>query len=123
SRLITFNGESYHFLCNYHSTNGQIQIVAIQNATISLTEAIEKDDIQHFTGQSYPPEYHGIPWMFSFDVGVLRKVVIEDARVMSEQAFIHPGWFSTTLYTADPRELEQGYSAIYQVYAGYVREL
>ncbi|MFM7787416.1 MAG: carotenoid oxygenase family protein, partial [Microcystis panniformis] len=70
SRLITFNGDSYHFLCSYHSINGQIQIVAIQNATISLTEAIEKDDIQHFTGQSYPPEYHGIPWMFSFDVGV-----------------------------------------------------
>ncbi|MCZ8050221.1 MAG: carotenoid oxygenase family protein [Microcystis aeruginosa K13-05] len=123
SQLITFNGDSYHFLCNYHSINGQIHLVAIQNATISLTEAIEKDDIQHFTGQGYPPEYHGIPWMFSFDPGVLRKVVIKDARVMSEQAFIHPGWFSTTLYTADPRELEQGYSAIYQVYAGYVREL
>ncbi|MGV2390770.1 MAG UNVERIFIED_CONTAM: hypothetical protein LVR29_28975 [Microcystis novacekii LVE1205-3] len=54
---------------------------------------------------------------------MLRKVVIEDARVMSEQAFIHPGWFCTSLYTADPRELEQGYSAVYQIYLGYVREL
>jgi len=54
--------------------------------------------------------------MFSFDPGVLRKVVIEDARVMSEQAFIHPGLFCTSLYTADPRESEQGYSAVYQIY-------
>jgi carotenoid cleavage dioxygenase-like enzyme len=123
SRLITFDGDSYHFLCNYYPIDNKIHLVAIQHATISLTEAIEKDDIQHFSGQSYPPEYHGIPWMFSFDPGVLRKVVIQDARVISEQALIHPGWFCTSLYTADPREFEQGYGAIYQIYLGYVREL
>ena len=147
SRLVTFNGDSYHFLCNYHhEKDGSIKMVAIQQATISLTEAIEPGDVKHFSGNSYCEEdkygnyldriislfldrqnneYYGIPWMFGFDPGVLRKVVIRDAQVMKEQAFIHPGWFSTTLYTADPRELktQAGYSAIYQVYAGYYRDL
>ena len=151
SRLVTFAGDSYHFLCNYyHETDGSIKMVAIQQPTISLTEAIEPGDVKHFSGESYsnedkyknclenilegisslfqdkrPNEYYGIPWMFGFDPGVLRKVVIKDAQIIKEQAFIHPGWFSTTLYTADPRELktQAGYSAIYQVYAGYYRDL
>jgi hypothetical protein len=125
SRLVTFDGDSYHFLCNYHHIDGAIQLVAIQQATISLTEAIQPGDVKHFSGESYSAEYYGIPWMFGFDPGVLHKVVIKDAQLMSEEAFIHPGWFSTTLYTADPRELysQEGYSAIYQVYAGYHRDL
>ena len=147
SRLVTFDGDSYHFLCNYHHDNeGAIKLVAIQQATISLTEAIEPGDIRHFTGESYREEdkygnflnriisssrdkqnnqYYGIPWMFGFDPGVLRKVVIKDCRVIEQQAFIHPGWFNTMLYTADPRELHtpRGYSAIYQVYAGYYQDL
>ena len=121
-------------------------MVAIQQATISLTEAIEPGDVKHFSGNSYCEEdkygnyldriissfldrqnneYYGIPWMFAFDPGVLRKVVIRDAQLVQQQAFIHPGWFTTTLYTADPRELKTpaGYSAIYQVYAGYYRDL
>jgi hypothetical protein len=125
SRLITFDGDSYHFLCNYHHIDGKIHCVAIQQATISLTEAIQKDDVKHFSGDRYTSEYYGIPWMFGFDPGVLRKVVIKDTQLFSEEAFIHPGWFSTTLYTADPRELfsQNGYSAIYQVYAGYHQDL
>ena len=129
SRLVTFPGDSYHFLCNYHHINeDEIHMVAIQQATISLTEAIKPGDVRHFTGEPYTKkekEYFGIPWMFAFDPGVLRKVVIKDAQLMSEQAFIHPGWFTTTLYTADPREFSkrEGYSAIYQVYAGYHRDL
>lgn len=147
SRLVKFDGDSYHFLCNYqHQKDGSIKMVAIQQPTISLTEAIEPDDVKHFSGNSYCEEdkygnyldrmmsffldrqnneYYGIPWMFGFDPGVLRKVVIKDAQVIEEEAFIHPGWFSTTLYTADPRELktQAGYSAIYQVYAGYYRDL
>ena len=125
SRLITFAGDSYHFLCNYRHIDGKIHLVAIQQATISLTEAIRPDDIKHFSGDSYSREYYGIPWMFAFDPGVLRKVVIQDAQLLSEEAFIHPGWFCTTLYTADPRELfsHNGYSAIYQVYIGYHRDL
>lgn len=130
SRLITFMGDSYHFLCDYkHDSNGQINLVAVQQATISVSEAIKPDDVKHFSGDRYNPEYHGIPWMFAFDPGVLRKVVIQDdgkyARVTSQEAFIHPGWFSTMLHTADPRELftPQGYSAIYQAYGGYHQDL
>jgi carotenoid cleavage dioxygenase-like enzyme len=123
SRLITFEGDSYHFLCNYHHIDEKIYLVAIQQATISLTEAIEKNDVKHFSGENYSLEYYGIPWMFAFDPGVLRKLVIRDAQLISEQAFIHPGWFSTTLYTVDPREFEQGYTAIYQIYVGYHRDL
>lgn len=124
SRLITFDGDSYHFLCNYHHIDGEIRMVAIQQATISLTEAIQPGDVKHFSGDRYTLEYYGIPWMFGFDPGVLRKVVIKDTQVISEEAFIHPGWFTTMLYTADPRELfnQEGYSAIYQVYAGYHRD-
>ena len=125
SRLVTFPGDSYHFLCNYHHINGEIRMVAIQQATISLTEAIQPGDVKHFSGDRYTSEYYGIPWMFGFDPGVLRKVVIKDTQLISEEAFIHPGWFTTMLYTADPRELfnQEGYSAIYQVYAGYHRDL
>ena len=126
SRLVTFKGDSYHFLCNYRHIDGEIHLVAIQQSTISLTEAIQPGDVRHFTGEPYTTKkYLGIPWMFAFDPGVLRKVVIKDAQLISEEAFIHPGWFTTTLYTADPREfsLETGYSAIYQVYAGYHRDL
>ncbi len=125
SRLITFDGDSYHFLCNYHHIDGEIPMVAVQQATISLTEAIQPGDVKHFSGDRYTSEYYGIPWMFGFDPGVLRKVVIKDTQLISEEAFIHPGWFTTMLYTADPRELfaREGYSAIYQVYAGYHRDL
>jgi hypothetical protein len=125
SRLVTFDGDSYHFLCNYHHIDRKIHCVAIQQATISLTEAIQPGDVRHFSGDRYSQEYYGIPWMFAFDPGVLRKVVIQDAQLISQEAFIHPGWFTTMLYTADPRELltEKGYSAIYQVYAGYHRDL
>lgn len=130
SRLITFAGDSYHFLCDYkHDSNGKINLVAVQQATISVSEAIKPYDVKHFTGDRYPQEYHGIPWMFAFDPGVLRKVVIQKdakhAQVISQEAFIHPGWFSTMLHTADPRELLgcQGYSAIYQAYAGYHQDL
>jgi carotenoid cleavage dioxygenase-like enzyme len=125
SRLVTFSGDSYHFLCNYHHIDGKIHCVAVQQATISLTEAIQPGDVKHFSGDRYTSEYYGIPWMFGFDPGVLRKVVIKDTQLISEEAFIHPGWFTTMLYTADPRELfaREGYSAIYQVYAGYHRDL
>ncbi|WP_036479638.1 carotenoid oxygenase family protein [Myxosarcina sp. GI1] len=128
SRLLTFEGDSYHFLCNYHHREGKINLVAVQQATISLTEAIEPDDVRHFNGERYQDRnYHGVPWMFAFDPGVLRKVEIEekDARLVTEEAFYHPGWFSTMLHTADSRELytTTGYSAIYQVYAGYYRDL
>ena len=125
SRLVTFKGDSYHFLCNYHHIDEQVRLVAIQQATISLTEAIKPDDVKHFSGESYSQEYYGIPWMFGFEPGVLRKVVIKEAQVTKEEAFKHPGWFNTMLYTADPRELytPQGYSAIYQVYAGYYQDL
>ncbi|MCU0536287.1 MAG: carotenoid oxygenase family protein [Hydrococcus sp. Prado102] len=125
SHLVTFDGDSYHFLCNYHHIDGTIGCVAIQQATISLTEAIQPGDVKHFSGDRYSEKYYGIPWMFGFDPGVLRKVVIKDAQLIGEEAFIHPGWFNTMLYTADPRELgdREGYSAIYQVYAGYHRDL
>ena len=59
-------------------------------------------------------------------LGFYVKIVInEDAQLVSEEAFIHPGWYTTVLYTADPRELkeEKGYSAIYQVYGGFQRDL
>ena len=126
SRLITFPGDSFHFLWNYHPIDHQTHLVAIQQATISVSEAIKSDDVQHFTGEYYDaPEYFGIPWMLAFDPGVLRKVIIQADQVVSESAFIHPGWFSTTLYTADPREefSPQGYSAIYQAYGGYQQKL
>lgn len=125
SRLITFEGDSYHFLWNYHQIDGKIYCVAVQQATLSVSEAIKPRDVKHFSGDRYTREYYGIPWMFGFDPGVLRKVAIKDAQVVEEESFIHPGWFSTTLYTADPREQfsPQGYSAIYQVYAGYHRDL
>jgi carotenoid cleavage dioxygenase-like enzyme len=130
SRLITFEGDSYHFLCDYkHDSNGKINLIAVQQATISVSEAIKPYDVKHFSGDRYTSEYHGIPWMFAFDPGVLRKVVIhndaEYAQVVSQEAFIHPGWFSTMLHTADPRELfdPEGYSAIYQGYGGYHQDL
>lgn len=125
SRLITFAGDSYHFLCNYHQIEQKTYCVAVQQATISLTEAIKPNDVKHFSGDRYSSEYHGIPWMFAFDPGVLRKVVIQDAQLIGQEVFIHPGWFATMLYTADPRELfdSKGYSAIYQVYAGYHQDL
>lgn len=126
SRLVTFEGDSYHFVCNYRHIDKKIHFVAVQQATISLTEAIEPGDVKHFSGKSYSKEYYGIPWMFAFDPGVLRKVVIhEDAKLISEEEFIHPGWYTTVLYTTDPRELreEKGYSAIYQVYGGFQRDL
>ena len=125
SRLITFDGDSYHFLYNYHHIEEKIYCVAVQQATISVSEAIKPSDVQHFSGDRYNSEYCGIPWMFAFDPGVLRKIVIREDRLLEESAFIHPGWFSTTLHTADPRELftPQGYSAIYQVYAGYHQDL
>jgi carotenoid cleavage dioxygenase-like enzyme len=130
TKLITFAGDSYHFLCNYcHDHEGKVNLIAIQQATTSVSEAIRPDDVRHFTGDRYTQEYHGIPWMFAFDPGVLRKIIIqedaEQAQVISQEAFIHPGWFTTMLYTADPRELydPQGYSAIYQGYAGYHRDL
>lgn len=123
SQLITFGGDSYHFLCNYYHVDEKICLVAIQQATISLTEAITRDDINHFTGEKYSEVCLGIPWMFGFDPGVLRKVVIKNAQIVSEETFWHRGWFSTTLYTADPRELDSQYTAIYQVYGGYHRDL
>ncbi|MEW6497467.1 MAG: hypothetical protein AB1589_33940 [Cyanobacteriota bacterium] len=100
-------------------------MVAVQQGTISLTQALEPGDVNHFTGKSYKDEYYwGIPWMFGFDPGVLRKVVICDSQLVQEEAFIHPGWYSTMLYTADSREqfTPSGYSAIYQGYAGYWQE-
>lgn len=125
SRLVSFDGDSYHFLSNYHHIDGKMRMVAIQQATISLTEAIQPGDAKHFSGDRYTLEYYGIPWMFGFDPGVLRKVVIKDTQLINEEAFIHPGWFTTMLYTADSRELDEpeGYSAIYQVYVGYHRDL
>ncbi len=125
SRLITFAGDSYHFLCNYHHIDKKIYCVAVQQATISLTEAIKPDDVKHFSGDRYTCEYYGIPWMFAFDPGVLRKVIIQDAQLIAQEVFIHPGWFATMLHTADPRSLfdAKGYSAIYQVYAGYHQDL
>ncbi|MBD2449514.1 carotenoid oxygenase family protein [Nostoc sp. FACHB-152] len=124
SRLITFEGDSYHFLWNYYHIDDRIHCIAIQQATISLTDALQQEDVKHFTGEPYDKDWWGIPWMFAFDPGVLRKVVIKDADCLSEEAFIHPGWFSTTLYTADSREFltKEGYSAIYQVYTGYHRD-
>ena len=124
SRLITFAGDSYHFLCNYHQIEQKIYCVAVQQATISLTEAIKPSDVKHFSGDRYTSEYYGIPWMFAFDPGVLRKVIIQDAQLIAQEVFIHPGWFATMLHTADPRELfdSRGYSAIYQVYAGYYQD-
>lgn len=125
SRLITFDGDSYHFLCNYHQIEQKTYAVAVQQATISVSEAINSDDVKHFSGDRYTTEYHGIPWMFAFDPGVLRKVVIQNAQLIDQEVLIHPGWFSTMLHTADPREAfdPQGYSAIYQVYAGYHQDL
>lgn len=125
SRLITFAGDSYHFLWNYHQIESKIYCVAVQQATLSVSDAIKPRDVEHFTGDRYNRDYYGIPWMFGFDPGVLRKVAIQDAEVVEEEAFIHPGWFSTTLFTADPREqfTPQGYSAIYQAYGGYHRAL
>ena len=125
SRLITFDGDSYHFLCNYEHDREKVSLVAVQQATISVSEAIKPDDVTHFSGKKYTPEYCGIPWMFAFDPGVLRKVIIQDARLIDQEVFIHPGWFSTTLHTADPRQLfdPKGYDAIYQVYAGYHQDL
>ncbi|MBD2128931.1 carotenoid oxygenase family protein [Microcoleus sp. ZQ-A2] len=125
ARLVTFPGDSYHFLCNYRHNDGNIQMVAVQQGTISLTQSLEPSDVMHFTGKPYSEEYWGIPWMFGFDPGVLRKVAIGDGQVIQEEAFIHPGWYSTMLYTADPREqfTASGYSAIYQGYAGYWRDL
>ncbi len=125
SRLITFAGDSYHFLCNYHQIKQKTYCVAVQQATISLTEAIKPNDVRHFSGDRYTTEYHGIPWMFAFDPGVLRKVTIQDAQLIEQEVFIHPGWFATMLHTADPRELfnPKGYSAIYQIYAGYHQDL
>ncbi|KST66951.1 carotenoid oxygenase family protein [Mastigocoleus testarum] len=126
SRLVTFGGDSYHFVCNYRHIDNEIRFVTVQQGTISLTEAIEPGDVKHFSGESYPKECYGLPWMFAFDPGVLRKVVInEDAQLISEEVFIHPGWYTTVLYTADPRELKEktGYSAIYQVYGGFHQDL
>jgi carotenoid cleavage dioxygenase-like enzyme len=125
SRLITFDGDSYHFLCNYHHIDDTISLVAIQQATISLTEAIQPGDVRHFTGDRYGAEYYGLPWMFGFDPGVLRKVVIKGTQLIHEEVLMHPGWYNTMLYTADTRELyaPTGYSAIYQVYAGYDPDL
>lgn len=125
SRLVTFPGDSYHFLCNYNHIEGKIHMVAVQQGTISLTEALKPSDINHFTGDRYSDKYYwGIPWMLAFDPGVLRKVVIRDGQLIQEEAFIHPGWYSTMLDTADPREQfsPEGYSAIYQGYAGYWQE-
>lgn len=126
SRLITFSGDSYHFLCNYYHIDDEITLVAIQQATISVADAIKPGDVKHFNGESYSldSKYFGIPWMFAFDPGVLRKVKITEDLVIKEETFIHPGWFSTTLYTADSREFndKKGYSAIYQVYVGYHRD-
>ncbi|MEN9565409.1 MAG: hypothetical protein RLZZ69_605, partial [Cyanobacteriota bacterium] len=117
-------------LCDYkHDSNGKINLVAVQQATISVSDAIKPYDVKHFSGDRYTSEYHGIPWMFAFDPGVLRKVVIQNddqsARVVSQEALIHPGWFSTMLHTADPREQfdPKGYSAIYQGYGGYHQDL
>ncbi len=125
SRLVTFPGDSYHFLCNYRHQDGNIHMVAVQQATISLTEALEPNDVNHFTGERFSKEVWGMPWMFAFDPGVVRKVVIRDAKLISEQAFIHPGWYSTMLYASDPREqfTPTGYSTIYQGYAGFYPEL
>ncbi|WP_035139550.1 carotenoid oxygenase family protein [Fischerella sp. PCC 9605] len=130
ARLVTFPGDSYHFLWNYrHTQEGHIQLCAIQQSTLGLTQAIEDDDINHFTGQRFQPEFWGIPWMFAFDPGILRKVTIkvepQDTRTLNTETFIHPGWWSTQLFTADPREQfsAEGYSAIYQVYGGFYRDL
>jgi carotenoid cleavage dioxygenase-like enzyme len=125
SRLLTFDGNSYHFLCNYRHIESKIYCVAVQQATLSLTECIKPNDVRHFGGDRYTEEYYGIPWMFAFDPGVLRKVIIQDDQLMGQEIFIHPGWFTTMLYTADPTELDTpgGYSAIYQIYAGYHQDL
>lgn len=54
SRLITFDGDSYHFLCNYKRDRAEkISLVAVQQATISVSQAIKPDDVEHFSGKSY----------------------------------------------------------------------
>ena len=90
-----------------------------------MTEAIKLNDVKHFNGDRYTIKYYGIPWMFAFDPGVLRKLIIQDAQLIDQEVFIHPGWFATMLHIADPRELfdPKGYSAIYQIYAGYHQDL
>ena len=128
SRLATFPGDSFHFVNNYRHIDGEIRFFAVQLSTTSLTEAIEPGDINHFTGKPFTPDYYGIPWMFSFDPGTMRKVAIKvdcpESQTQAEK-FVHPGWWATALFTADPREqfTEQGYSAIYQGYLGFPRNL
>jgi len=130
ARLVSFPGDSYHFLCNYqHTADDHIQLCAIQQSTISLTEAIQKGDINHFTGKPFERKYYGIPWMFGFEPGILRQVKIRvdpnDTGVDEIQTFVHPGWWCTQLSASDSQEqLESnGYSAIYQGYGGFSRDL
>ncbi len=125
ARLVTFEGDSYHFLWDYYPINYQRRIIAVQQATLSLTQAIEPTDVRWLDGSSYSSDYYGLPWMFAFDPGVMSQVVVDtEYQVVSQHNFMHPGWFSTTLFTADPNEFmdPKGYSAIYQVYAGYYRD-
>lgn len=129
-RLVTFPGDSFHFLWNYrHSAEAEMQLCAVQQSTISLVQAIEANDIRHFSGKRYESEYWGLPWMFAFDPGTLRKVRLrldpQDTRLVSCERLVHPGWWTTMFGTADPREQfsDQGYSAIYQGYAGFTRDL
>lgn len=128
SRLVAFPGDSFHFVWNYYPVDGEIRFFAVQLSTTSITEAIEPGDTNHFTGERFPREYWGIPWMFSFDPGTMRKVAIKvdsEDPIARAETFIHPGWFATALYAADPREqfAPGGYTAIYQGYLGFPRDL
>ncbi|MGK7915494.1 MAG: carotenoid oxygenase family protein [Prochloraceae cyanobacterium] len=125
SRRLTLSGTSHDFLCNYYPVDNKITLIAIQQATTSYSETIQENDVKEINGESYPSSYWGKPWLFGFHPGVLRKVIISDAKkIEEEEVFIHPGWFSATVHTADPREkfTKSGYFAIYQGYLGYDRE-
>ena len=124
SRRITLSGTSHDFLCNYYPVDNKITLIAIQQATTSYSETIQENDVKESDGQTYPSSYWGTPWIFGFHPGVLRKVIISDAKKIEEEVFIHPGWFSANVHTADPRETftQSGYFAIYQGYIGYDRE-
>jgi hypothetical protein len=128
SKLVTFPGYSFHFVWNYYHIDGEIRCFAVQLSTTSITEAIEPGDTNHFTGKPFPRDYWGIPWMFSFDPGTMRKVRIKvdgEDPIAQAETFIHPGWWATALYAADPREqfTAEGYTAIYQGYLGFPRDL
>ncbi|MDJ0718139.1 MAG: carotenoid oxygenase family protein [Prochloraceae cyanobacterium] len=124
ARRITFDGATHSLLSNYYPIDNKLFAIAIQQATIDNLQTIQPGDVIEYNGKAYTKDYYGIPWMFAFAPGVLRKIVIRAEKLISEEVFTHPGWFTASFHTADPRELysENGYSAIFQVYAGMPRE-